>query len=228
MSKNPGATFHVLGDAEGTSPGHMDGRAARHLPDHVPTAARLVDTAARLFRANGYASTTTRQLSAELGINKASLYYHVGAKEDLLFRICVEAISRVTEDVKRAIESAPEEDRMLATIRTHVTSSLRDADLHAVMQLESARLSEARLTELNELRRVHQRLLREVARKDRQNGRLRKDVELKYLMLQLMATLNWAVATYDEHEPLSHEAFADRLAKLYLTGAKPPAEPSTP
>jgi TetR/AcrR family transcriptional regulator, cholesterol catabolism regulator len=59
------------------------------------TAERVLSEAARLFREQGYAAATTRELARRLGINKASLYYHVAKKEDLLYQICMVAMARI-------------------------------------------------------------------------------------------------------------------------------------
>src|SRR3954471_17781096 len=87
------------------------------------TADRLLETAATLFRRQGYAQTTTRELASMLGIQKASLYHHISTKEDLLYALCKESLRRSTEEVARAIESVPEAQRLRAAVRAHVTST---------------------------------------------------------------------------------------------------------
>jgi AcrR family transcriptional regulator len=56
------------------------------LPD--TTVQRLLDAAVALFSRQGYAATSTREVAALLGMQKASLYYHIESKEDLLYFIC--------------------------------------------------------------------------------------------------------------------------------------------
>ncbi len=52
------------------------------------TAKELRDEEARLFWKKGFASTSTRELAESLGVQKASLYYHMESKEQSLYDIC--------------------------------------------------------------------------------------------------------------------------------------------
>src|SRR5712671_5001269 len=72
-------------------------------PADAPTSERLFDTAAGLFFAKGYAATTTREIASAVGIQQASLYYHVDSKADLLFQICVSSLQQLLLDVQTAV-----------------------------------------------------------------------------------------------------------------------------
>ena len=50
----------------------------------VQTRDRILDVALELIADNGFAATSTRELSERLGFTKAALYYHFSSKEDLL------------------------------------------------------------------------------------------------------------------------------------------------
>jgi AcrR family transcriptional regulator len=52
--------------------------------DGAETRALARRTALRLFTEQGYEATSLRQIADELGINKASLYYHFDSKEAIL------------------------------------------------------------------------------------------------------------------------------------------------
>ena len=49
------------------------------VPALRSTPERVLDTAAALFWEKGYAATTTREIAAAVGIQQASLYYHVAS-----------------------------------------------------------------------------------------------------------------------------------------------------
>src|SRR5215469_17682534 len=98
--------------------GTGDGAEARDS-----TSARLLSTAAGLFWRRGHANTTTRQLSEELGLQKASLYYHMAKKEDLLFSICVESLHHISSRVRAAVlEARSPQARIEALIHAHLSS----------------------------------------------------------------------------------------------------------
>jgi AcrR family transcriptional regulator len=59
------------------------------------TRRRILDTATKLFAGRGYAGTSIRDISEQLGMTKGSLYYHFASKEDLLFALlepCFDAL----------------------------------------------------------------------------------------------------------------------------------------
>lgn len=57
--------------------------------------AELLDIAARLFNEQGYRATSLAEIGEELGMNKASLYYYVKSKDDLLARVIYRASQRL-------------------------------------------------------------------------------------------------------------------------------------
>src|SRR5690606_1499931 len=46
--------------------------------------AEIVQGAGKVFRRLGYSQSTLEDVAAEVGINRATLYYYVGTKEELL------------------------------------------------------------------------------------------------------------------------------------------------
>lgn len=59
------------------------------------TRARILAEAVELFAANGFASTTTRELSEHMGFTKAALYYHFRTKDDLLVALVEPIVDRI-------------------------------------------------------------------------------------------------------------------------------------
>jgi AcrR family transcriptional regulator len=51
------------------------------------TRERILDVALDLFIDQGYEGTSLRQIAERLGVTKAALYYHFGAKEDILMAL---------------------------------------------------------------------------------------------------------------------------------------------
>lgn len=48
----------------------------------------IVAVASRLFVTKGYEATTMQEIADALGLLKGSVYYHISAKEDLLWELC--------------------------------------------------------------------------------------------------------------------------------------------
>lgn len=190
------------------------------------TASRLAATAATLFRTKGYAGSTTRELAALLGIQSASLYHHIGSKEDLLYALSMDALHRIQHEVERAIASETEPGaRLRAMIRTHISSALADQDKHATMLIELRALSDARRAQVLGLRDAYETLVRDTIAGAQAAGALRRDVPAKHLALALLNLLNWSIFWFRPGGELTAERLGDLLATLYLEGTGRSAAP---
>jgi AcrR family transcriptional regulator len=67
----------------------------RVIPAPAGTDAReaILDAAARLFGANGYAATGTREIATEVGLRQASLFHYFPRKEDILAELLDRTVS---------------------------------------------------------------------------------------------------------------------------------------
>lgn len=185
-----------------------------------PVSTRLLSTAAELFWRRGYASTTIRQLSSELGVQKASLYYHMEKKEDLLYSICAEHLRHMYTWTRAQVDGvASPRDRVRALIRGHITSMLGERDKHATMLMELRSLSPRRRHEIIALRNEYEGFVESVMLEGQRSGVLRRDLPAKLLALGLLDLLNWSIFWFDEHGVPESEELADAFARLFLDGA---------
>jgi AcrR family transcriptional regulator len=194
------------------------------LDAKVPTSSRILNEGAQLFREQGYALSTTRELSARLGINKASLYYHVSSKEELLYLICVESLRQVTEAVTQAIESREDPmEKLHAAFHAHLKSVLGNLDFHATMLLELRSLSGHWRDDVRRARDEFQALIVAVIAEAQQAGEVRTDISAKQLAIGILSLLNWTIYYYKPDGLLSPEQLAEMLWQLYINGAAEPA-----
>jgi AcrR family transcriptional regulator len=207
-------------DIEPGSPNVAPRRRKSPTASEPAIPARLLDTAAALFAKKGYALTSTREIATKIGIQKASLYYHIETKEDLLYEICKSSLKQIRSDVEAALNGAS--DPMLRTgilIRTHIASMLRDQDRHSAALTEMFALSTERLDEVTSLRDAYERLVRTVLKEAQTAGTLREDVPVKYLCLALLGLLNRVLVWFRPNGPLTPAQIGDLFSNIYLTGA---------
>jgi AcrR family transcriptional regulator len=181
---------------------------------------RLLDAAAALFSQKGYAATSTREIAGILGIRKASLYYHIENKEDLLYAICKSSLEQIRRDVAAALENVKDPlERTSALVRAHIRSLVRDQTAHSVAVGEMHALSGARLKEVIALRDAYEELVRSVLQDARKAGVLRDDIGVKYLCLILLGLLNRVEMWYRRDGALSPDQLARVFEAIFLTGA---------
>jgi DNA-binding GntR family transcriptional regulator/AcrR family transcriptional regulator len=187
---------------------------------HNATLEKFVRTAAELFSKQGYASTSTRALSALIGMEKATLYYHVRSKEDLLYLIAKSSVETLQEDVQRAVEGITRPlDHLAVLMRAHCTSLLRDQTQHATVLAEVRALSPGRLAEIIEMRKNYQTGLRRIIEAGQKNKSIRADVEPRYLACMLQGLLDRTVEWYRKSGSLAPAELADSLCEIFLFGA---------
>jgi TetR/AcrR family transcriptional regulator, cholesterol catabolism regulator len=185
----------------------------------VSTAERLLAGSAELFREKGYAGTTTRALSALLGIQNASLYHYVDGKEDLLYRLCIASLNEVAAVF--AATSAKEFDpveRLEHLARRYVEQALLDRDRHATMLTELRSLSPGRRAEVIALRDQNVAVVESTIRSAQNGGKVRSDIDAKYLTLALFNLLNWTIFWFDPNGELDEQQIGEILWAVFAEG----------
>lgn len=179
---------------------------------------RIREEAARLFWEKGYAATTTREIADTLGVQRASLYYHVESKEELLYILCVESLDNIRAAVTQAIADKSDPlERVRAMIQAHVGSMLEDREKHATMLTELKALSAPRRIEIVRLRDEYENLVRGVLSEAQDAGVLWKGASSKELELALLNLLNWTIFWY-KPGGRSPERLAGLFEEIYLGG----------
>ena len=185
-----------------------------------PTVERLLKAAVALFSRNGYSATSTREVAALLGMQKASLYYHIEGKEDLLYFICKSSLEQIKSDVEKAIEDVSDPlERVRVLILAHLESMLRDAEEHTTTLAEMNALSPDRLSQVRSLRDNYEDLVRSILQEAQRAGVLRSDVDVKYICLSLLGLMNRVLVWYQRRGPLLPNQLGELLAAIFLTGA---------
>jgi TetR/AcrR family transcriptional regulator, cholesterol catabolism regulator len=185
-----------------------------------PTAERMLNAAAALFSRKGYAATSTREIAALLRIQKASLYYHIESKEDLLYSICKSSLEQIRQDVEAAVQNVSDPlERTRVLVRTHIESMLRDQDRHSATLSEMRALSKERLAHVISLRDAYEELVRSVLQEAQSAGALRGDIPVKYLCLILLGLVNRVEVWYRPSGALLPGELGEILSVIFLTGA---------
>jgi TetR/AcrR family transcriptional regulator, cholesterol catabolism regulator len=184
------------------------------------TLERLFDTAATLFWEKGFAATSTREIAAALGIQQASLYYHIASKEDLFYQLCVASLEQIHNDVESAIHPVLDPlGRIRTLIRAHLTTLLNYQVRHVMMLTELRALSDKHHLEVLALRNKYAGLVRSVLEDAQAAGAIRTDIPAKYLCLALLNVLNWAILWYRRDRELEVDRLTGIFTPVYLGGA---------
>src|SRR5579864_7288463 len=87
---------------------HMTNEAPQNLEEetHAATKAAVFGAAERLFALHGFQNVSVRDITAEAGVNLASVNYHFGSKDALLFEIFRRRTAELNRERARMLHEA--------------------------------------------------------------------------------------------------------------------------
>lgn len=187
--------------------------------DKNQTYARLLDTACALFAKQGYSATSVREIADAMGIRKASLYYYIGSKEDLLYEISKASLEHISTSVEWALQQVElPQDRLYALITAHVISLLQHQNWHAAANEELVTFTDKRRGEIVALRDKYERLVRRELNAAQAAGLIRTDIPAKFLGLVLFGMITHIYPWYQPGVDVPPGELGHLLGDLFLTG----------
>ncbi|MDQ3963804.1 MAG: TetR/AcrR family transcriptional regulator [Actinomycetota bacterium] len=186
---------------------------------HSPRRAEMVAVAARLFSERGYHGTSMQHLAEALGLQRGSLYAHIGSKEELLFDVVNEGADRFIERGERARDM-----NALATVRLrrllvgHIETAIEHLNAATVFLNEWRYLS-PELKELVQAKRDHyETLVRAIINDGIAAGDFRTDANVRFAARLVLSAGNWTYAWYRPGGELGPTEIGERFAELIVRG----------
>src|ERR1700751_2322901 len=177
--------------------------------DQVPesksalTRARILDAAARVLSAKGYAGLRLTDVAAEAQIQAPAIYYYYASRDELIEEVMWAGIADMREHVAAALSALPNGtpplDRLLVAAEAHLRHALEISDFTtaSIRNAGQVPLSIRKRQILEEERygEVWRRLINDLAR----DGRLRPELDLYIAQMLVLGALNWGVEWWDPH-----------------------------
>lgn len=178
---------------------------------------RAIDEAAsELFRANGYAATSVRDIAKALDIQAASMYAHVASKEDVLWSI-VDAAATAFERAADAAEADAGDpvDRLAALVEAHVEVVTADPERSSVFATEWRHLSADRRAAIADRRDAYEARFRRAINDGIAIGAFRS-TDPALAAAFVLTALNGIASWYRTDGRLSPDRIADHYVELAL------------
>ncbi len=178
----------------------------------------LLRAAAALFRSQGFAATTTRDIAAAAGMQSGSPFYHFKSKDALLFAVMHEGMHSALarqRDSLQAQQGQSAMSQLRALVQTHFQVLLGpDSDFVPVMLYEARSLNAAQRSELSALQAEYEALWIPVLTDLHTSGALRAPVGLARLLL--LGALNWSVQWFDPRKSATVADLTDAAMALFV------------
>ncbi|SHG00724.1 transcriptional regulator, TetR family [Desulfacinum infernum DSM 9756] len=190
-------------------------------PSDNVTKRELYRVAARLFKQKGYRATSMQDIANALGIQKASIYYYIRTKQDLLTAIGRAAMEMLLAEGERiAAEPLPPEEKLREILRSHVRLICENLDLFTVSLRELTPVNAGdHWGEVVALRDRYEALLRGILREGMETGAFRR-LDEKLVGFAFLGMVNWIIRWVDPAGERSPEEIASVWEDLFLGGLK--------
>jgi TetR/AcrR family transcriptional regulator, cholesterol catabolism regulator len=161
------------------------------------TRARILDAAARVLSANGYAGLRLTDVAAEAEIQAPAIYYYYASKDELIEEVMWAGIADMREHVAAALSELPDGtpplDRLLVAAEAHLRHALEISD-YTTASIRNAgqvplSIRKRQIVEEERYGEVWRRLINDLARE----GQLRPELDLYIAQMLVLGALNWAV-----------------------------------
>lgn len=184
---------------------------------------RALQAAARLFREQGYAGTSLRDIARAAGMLPGSLHYRYASKEDILAALMERAIDRLIASIEAATAASTDPlERVRLAMIEHVRILLSREDSVYVLLYDWRSLSPAAERAIARHRRRYEQFADDLLAEAAAHATLQPGVDL-YLVRQFgFGAANWVAQWFDPKGSYSPEHIADAFFRYMTLGTLRP------
>ena len=178
------------------------------------------------FREIGYNNTTIEGIAAKLNVTKASIYYYVEGKQDLLFeahRFATDVLLTGLRDI--AARQLPPKFKLEQAIRHHIMSVIDELSLTTELLQQEYALSETQREKIIAMRDEYDRLFRGIILEGMASGAFRQG-NAKMASFVILGAINWMPHWFSHRGPLNKEELAGLVSDYLLGGLLSQESPS--
>ena len=174
--------------------------------------------AAKLFGEKGFAASSVRDIANAVGLGAASLYNHMGSKDELLVTICFRSANQFLEGMKKIEEEQTDPvEKIKELIRLQIRIALHDESSFTVFNDEWKHLQEPFLSSFLELRRTYETAYLRIIRDGIANGKL-KNTEAYLIYQMILSSLRWVHMSGVKKTKLSEKELTEQISSILING----------
>jgi TetR/AcrR family transcriptional regulator, cholesterol catabolism regulator len=157
-----------------------------------------------------------------VGINRASLYYYVGTKEELLVALIEEPAYAMTRHCREALESdAPADEKLRCALRAYIEDLATYPEVFLLFNESHhiAAISEAKDIVANA--DAYGKTLLAIVEEGVASGVFRNDLDPRLVMLGILGMHNWIHRWYGPGGRNTLTEIGDAFAAMVFSGLRP-------
>lgn len=181
---------------------------------------QILSTSSKLFAEKGFPGSSMRNISAQMGVEAASLYSHISSKEELLQEI----IFPLGEELLKQLDEVNDiyfngEEKLRVAIKNHVEVLCRNMDAFQVFIQDWKYLTEPHLSQFKKMRDRYESGFRQIIQTGMDEN-IFENLDKKFVVLTLLSSVNWVAQWYNPEGPLTPEKIAENIADILIYGIK--------
>lgn len=191
---------------------------------------RVLSAAVELFAAHGYDATSVAQLTERAGVAKGGFYHHFASKQDLLYEVYGDLITRQLKSMQSILaEARPPAETLRALIADLVASTAASAEQALVSFREIAKLEGERGAEVRKARRRYHDAVIELVHDAQVAGLFSCVASAEMVTFTVFGVINELPLWYHPHGRKRPAQIAGELADFVLAAlAVSPGSPVSP
>jgi AcrR family transcriptional regulator len=178
----------------------------------------ILDAATQIFSQKGFHAASMQDIAEAVKLQKASLYYHVNSKQEILTMILDRALDILIERIEAviALPLSPEE-KLREAIHSYLQAMVEHRDLAAVLLLEHRSLDAEAAARHIPRRDRFERLWRDLIQEGLDAGVFFYS-DAAIAARGVLGVMNWTITWYKPEGALSVEEISTDFADLFLRG----------
>jgi AcrR family transcriptional regulator len=187
----------------------------------------MITAAAEVFRVKGLSNSSLHDISVNIGVERASLYYYFDSKEQLFRAVILESIEDVLMRATAICEGPGNGRSRLTALIRHVVGSFERyyPSLHIFVQEDMRRLENSGATlasaearRLAELADTYMVMLENLIREGVRNGEFVDVGDPHHVALIIQGAVNWMHRWFEPDGPIAATELADLFVSILLDG----------
>jgi TetR/AcrR family transcriptional regulator, cholesterol catabolism regulator len=190
----------------------------RHNSNIDGKQAEIFAAAASIFRQKGYHAASMQDLANMVGLRKASLYYYVSSKQELLLSIYERLTGAFTKQLEGlAAERIPPSEKLRRAVEIHVVALGEQLELFTVYLTEQKFLDGAPRSRIRAEAERQAELLEAILQEGIQ-AHVFRDCDVKVTVRAIIGMCNWIYQWYSAEGRLNPHQIARIFGDLVVDG----------
>lgn len=180
---------------------------------------QIKNASAKLFRKKGFTATSMQDIADVVGIKAASLYNHIGSKQEILKDLLIniaDAFTAGMQDIENSTLNPIE--KLEALVDLHVDLTIKYKDSIALITGEWVHLDSPELDRYKKQRKEYEEKFLAILTTCKYFGHIDPTTDIDIALFSILSSLHWLYSWYNKNKTISRIELRKQLKVVLLQG----------